>query len=676
MGILGLIIVALAPLVTLGALGFLLFMWFSHRDNATWRKIILHNWASRVVSISSFLIRSGCGFLSGFSACAIAALLLESHSAHLFSVPALSVFRNNASVWNLSLTLLRDIWTFKAVPSWFFYSLVTLLLMTTGLLNFTSTALLSDIAIGALPGPMVKQGLSYDFVLTSFNETWSTHQIPRMPAWNRNPSAYPIFAEYHEAALPQEDGMEDTGVLLRAFLPYSNASTREHLRTYEGKLAVLDARVICQRPDIRAFADYEEYTITGSFVNRFNTSQLSMTPHSVPFKCWLPTNDSLTYSICQLGYYDPAKPANYQLNQNAPFGGLFSAFSDLTADHLDEIGPEVNVSIHEVPWGPTYLVLKTGKRVSDGSNSSSYNPDGIWVNIEVPALSSTIVSVTACYTSWQFVDLDVVVSGGAVSTEPNVQYSHAVALNPYNQSQVISQLDFSLPTTSRGILSLEKKESWFPAASDAPPPGYNSYLLAFMEMSGIETGIPDVVLDFWNLVPYTAELSWGGDIAGGGLIFPDLALSAVFNQTAGETGSIAKAFSNLLTVLSTSVYYDQMVAFDKHTDAAAQFYVDASFPQSSKGLTAVIVVVAVHLLVNAWIIELYLMRSWYSLIGNTWMAVAQIMTPEMVGILEKSTDSTDGEVLPILEKSGKADRRMVIQRFGGKGGDRIGVDYI
>lgn len=86
-----------------------------------------------------------------------------------------------------------------------------------------------------------------------------------------------------------------------------------------------------------------------------------------------------------------------------------------------------------------------------------------------------------------------------------------------------------------------------PAAADKPPPGYYSYLIAFMEMSGDETGFPGLVNDFWN-PSYTAILSWGIALQGAREIYPDVVFSALFDQTVNKTGSIATAFSNL-TVL-------------------------------------------------------------------------------------------------------------------------------
>jgi hypothetical protein len=71
----------------------------------------------------------------------------------------------------------------------------------------------------------------------------------RIPTWRRNPPAYPAFAEYSRSVSPSP-GIDDTGVLLRAFLPYSDAALRQNLRNYTGKAIVLDSRVSCQAPQL------------------------------------------------------------------------------------------------------------------------------------------------------------------------------------------------------------------------------------------------------------------------------------------------------------------------------------------------------------------------------------------------------------------------------------------
>lgn len=138
---------------------------------------------------------------------------------------------------------------------------VVLLFATTTLLQFSSTILLSDLELGQLPGLAANHSATYDFVYTGHGQPYPdgntlnvshgfysytggvTYPIQlRIPTWSRNPPAFPAFAEYSKPVSSPE-GVDDTGVLLRAFLPFADAQSRESIRNYSGIAQVLDSRV-------------------------------------------------------------------------------------------------------------------------------------------------------------------------------------------------------------------------------------------------------------------------------------------------------------------------------------------------------------------------------------------------------------------------------------------------
>ena len=144
------------------------------------------------------------------------------------------------------------------------YSIAVLLLFTTTtMLQFSSTALLSDLRLGQLPGLPTHRNVAFDFKYMMANgsldmiapgvsivaagEAAYPLQI-RTPTWSRNPPAYPVFAEYSEPVSSAKD-VDDTGILLRAFIPFSDAESRENIRNYTGNAMVLDSRVgkVCCR---------------------------------------------------------------------------------------------------------------------------------------------------------------------------------------------------------------------------------------------------------------------------------------------------------------------------------------------------------------------------------------------------------------------------------------------
>ena len=129
------------------------------------------------------------------------------------------------------------------------------------MLQFSSTVLLSDLRLGQLPNLPVNRTATFDFVYTTHgqalpnnvNRNYShgyyqytrgvSYPIqPRVPTWSHNPPAFPAFAEYSEPIVSHA-GVDDTGVLLRAFLPFPDAQSRETIRNYSGVAHVLDSRV-------------------------------------------------------------------------------------------------------------------------------------------------------------------------------------------------------------------------------------------------------------------------------------------------------------------------------------------------------------------------------------------------------------------------------------------------
>lgn len=124
--------------------------------------------------------------------------------------------------------------------------------------------MVSDLQLGSLSGWPREGEVPYDF---EYNQTppsesehsllnsiysdfrfWSSYPIQmRQTTWRQSPPGYPTFAQYREES-PAEEGIDDTGVLLRAFVPFLETSSRESLRSYSGKAVVLGSRVSCQAP--------------------------------------------------------------------------------------------------------------------------------------------------------------------------------------------------------------------------------------------------------------------------------------------------------------------------------------------------------------------------------------------------------------------------------------------
>jgi hypothetical protein len=119
--------------------------------------------------------------------------------------------------------------------------LLVLLTITTAVLQFTSTILLTYVRGGLL--------LSAETSSSQQVGMNSTGLLQNINYWASTPTIFAKFIEYTEPAKSQED-VADTGVSVRGFLPFSNATLRSDLRSHTGTAVLLDTRVICARPNI------------------------------------------------------------------------------------------------------------------------------------------------------------------------------------------------------------------------------------------------------------------------------------------------------------------------------------------------------------------------------------------------------------------------------------------
>jgi hypothetical protein len=142
--------------------------------------------------------------------------------------------------------------------------------------------------------------------------------------WLNSPYFYPAFAEYAELESVTPPEVSDTGVLLRAFLPYSSAQRRETISEYTGKAMVLDSRVACQSPNITNISlgliSSDNFVVVTGVLSMTGTSTPSRLEPFQPtaFDCYLSIWGEI--SICQLGssFSIQSQFSNDTLNTTTP----------------------------------------------------------------------------------------------------------------------------------------------------------------------------------------------------------------------------------------------------------------------------------------------------------------------------------------------------------------------
>ena len=674
------LVLVVAMVATLGVLGFLGFLWFGNYQNDNWQKIMVIGWATRAVSISALILRSAIDLQAGICTAMLAAVIIESASILLIDAAEVSIMRaNNPQPRALIIPSLKGAqWTSAGLNS-FGYSITVLLLFTTTfMLQFSSTVLLSDLRLGQLPSLASQRTATYDFDYKAYGgpgqfdpalgfTSWEKFSYPlqmRTSTWLRNPPAYPTFAEYSRSVSVPE-GVDDTGVLLRAFLPYADAQSRESVRNYSGNAMVLDARVSCQAPKLEHLSIHrgEDYVTQGRMRGKLQPSTTAIdrlwTPKTPPqLDCsLLVRHNALT--ICQITSMSPLYD-NYDAN-----GGLVSEFWN-TTDMNEVLGNGMSM------WSMGMIVISlaniTNKQLKE--DIRGLDRRGPWTSVTT---SGQTWEVSMCYTAWDTADLNVNMHSDMNRSEPIAYWNSSRGY--YTVPDVHEQLgeipDEEAVPDSRGILQLAQKDSWTPAASQAIPNGIQPFVQQFADMTNQQLGLAksckytcSALVDNSNLTNITVGgYSVISEQDPTKLFTMDNTLASLFRQTLGNdrSGSVARAMSSLITMLSSMAYYDQMPQFERSSNTTQVFFATVLYPQSYRGFWAVVIVLATHSVLIAFVVLNFAFRSQYSFLGNHWQSIAQLHGPETEDMILESRMATDEEVRRELQASGDKNIRIGVR---------------
>lgn len=106
--------------------------------------------------------------------------------------------------------------------------------------------------------------------------------------------------------------------------------------------------------------------------------------------------------------------------------------------------------------------------------------------------------------------------------------------------------------------------------------------------------------------------------------------------------------------MTQSLYYKALLGFDYRGNATMVYSTVVNIPRAWTGITVVIAVVVLNKTCVAAIAWLFLFRTHYSIYGDTWHTIAQIVSPDTRNMLERATQSTDDDVRKALENAGSA----------------------
>ncbi|KAF6813158.1 hypothetical protein CPLU01_14713, partial [Colletotrichum plurivorum] len=327
---------SLASLVL--ALAFISWLWWAPRDDPRWRRwVLVPNRLQLSVNVASLVVRTAIGTLAASAAAMLASVAVERCGVRLHAVAQVSItrFASNGSL-SLAALALQD-----SISSFFLRMVLLCLALTTIASQFTSTLLVADLERGRI-GSFPKQASGAYCAIAEANST-SDPVLYRQQReyWMQTPRLSETYAEYAEAGVAA-DGVDDTGLTLRAFLPFTLSETRERLQVFQGEATVVNSRFTCVRPEVsnlEVFYRTYLYSVGPTISGTVNVDGLlaegafglkTESLNEVEFNCSI-LLERYTWQYCQLGWFDknwPKRVGNFSGHDRGrlvPIGILWDA---------------------------------------------------------------------------------------------------------------------------------------------------------------------------------------------------------------------------------------------------------------------------------------------------------------------------------------------------------------
>lgn len=694
-------------------LGFWAFLWHADNTNPTWHYIVAGDHMKVVITATAEVVNRLLGLMIGAECSMVIALALERSEVLFPSTASAASGRSGlgGGKWfSLMKKLVQGKWPCHGwkigLPV-----LVVFISLVDNLSLGTSPILFSDINLGQVATRNTSSDIHFGFqyqpsTITQWNNMRSV--VYGGNTWGRKALSYPAFAEYREPPVLQ-DGTSDTGVTLRAFLPFDNNTRRAQLHSYSGRTTVLDARVTCQVPSfsnltiqvLYGAAVFSGFVRATRYTPRLGNATLAVTPDTggllrhdvaVPFVCVAPLfvgeggglSDQWRTGLCQM--------ANDVGNARA--GGLVSEFKDYST-WFDGVGTHNESSY----YGTGYLAFNMSTGVEFvwqelygpyGATAYSDPPPvdisgapteeiGPWLRVNLK--EDLQFESTLCYSAFDTADLPVKITSTTErnTSEPiprfdftSLRYTFDDVRWQYGQKG----LHHSLALADRGVLTLHR-QNWTAPAFLQPP--LEPYIRQFVNMAGPTSEGNDggwsTLLCETNIYSGSDNLnaSWYDINVGAtdvNILQPDPMHIWLFQEIIADGGSIAFAIQSLITLLSSMAYYDQLGQFDNVAAVALSSFRTTNVPTRWWGWLAVTIYLVIHLVIS-WIVLIWFVKETrYTLLGETWQGLSQAVTTETMPYLMQATALKDDELKETIKRDWLSKERV---RLGPGADGRVAI---
>lgn len=665
-------IILLGWVVEILVITFLVYLWTGPGSDtggsyATtfWRWIMLNDLAAQATTIASMIIRTALSLQATVCTALTAAVLLESRVVRMSDIPLFSVLR--AVNGGPSSIVEPLIWTprrlFGSIPTW----LVLILFLTAISSELTSTLLLVDFRKASLLDGSITNATaiietSPELLLFPANET------DRARSWRSAPSTYPPFGEIQLRASKPLPGQRGTGTIKRAFLPF-NAHGRQRLRKYSGPALTYTSEVLCSRPVISGSIYYTPGRLKSYWPRIKGT--VSWQPDSdfpdpcgpggepcgpLPFDCAMPFTQNETQGVTYVLDHRPTSlclfnQTDQRIRYSRNFTNIFLAIdtptnvTDLLILNIDTFRPTTNSNVD-----------------LSGPDFPPPTNVGEWASYEFGPNVNYRMSVCQSYMGlWlNYIEAET----PADTKEPSLTFDPVSGV--WIMDDIVDMMGHnkSLSDAERGIMTITNTS----AVSSQDLQQMFSTSINFDALSVVGVALEHL----GRFISYIVASVKGGVLTSqgddnftiyfcsqcdmnGNYLDPDSTYTLLFHAILDKTDSIAPAYDSIIFWMTQALYYKALPGFDFRGNATMVYSTVVSIPRAWTGLTTVLCLTILNMVCVAAITWLFLSRTQYSIYGDTWHTIAQIVSPDTRNMLERATQSSDKDARKVLKNAGSAD---------------------
>ncbi|KAK6851685.1 hypothetical protein PG995_011810 [Apiospora arundinis] len=670
-GRMGLFILVAGTICLLGTPGFLIFLWQGSRQirrheepGQVWTSIVFSNWATRSVTICATVIRSAITAQTALITSMVASLYLESAGANLEDLPLLSVLRAiRVSPINLLLpNLLRG--RGRRLIAVLCAAAIIISSVLTIASQLTSTILLSDFQVIPIPGPKANENLVVGtFVIGGDSNNYGYGSAPAN--WWR-------FSEYkgspRNVTAINDTTFTDTGLVYRAAIPSSDQVFRENLRFYEGTANTWDARVICLNPKLSHISfttnDYYDTAELHGIVKFDNTDDNYLglkfaqsnnnTDNLSPFTCTVPYRDGA--SICVLDSKISLQPPS--ADDQPLYDQMTGRYVLVRWNLANETKSESDKNFED---------LKTLQNISTDTWPTGWQQRhrASWTELVSPS-GKDLFSISACFTmdGLPTTGEPVAMSANSSALEPKLGYTRSASKPLLASQEPTLQIRGQMGAykceeslEERGVLSLQFKSgkchnrfiaNTTTTTTPSSPSDDNLELRKPNNTNNVITGGLGTALSRARTLPLSVSRQLITVVDNSERKVQQAHACLVLDVLA-TTDNPALAVQALSTALIQMLHFDEDYRWNTTSPAAYTVAAGVTIPASRTGLFGVVAMVAAHLVVlGAIILPMFLRHTNVTLLGNMWLAVAQIMSDRTGEILAHSHGLKDSEVEKVL----------------------------